>query len=238
MPTFLTNYPFFCLDLLMAVPVLALFLLRKDLHRPMLRMALWALPFALTEFLFYPRYWDPPVLFNSISRLGFSIEDFLFVALLGMLSAFIYAGLSRSGYEPFGSCPLTKKMILKGSLPVGGACLSAVFLVSVGLPAIYAAVGCMVFGTILILIFFRKDLRLPALYGGLATLAVYSLIALALSFLISNVFERYWHTEELLNRKIGGIPAEELIYAFSAGFAATVFYPFVYSLQFTRKVRT
>ena len=237
MPTFLTNYPFFCLDLLMAVPVLALFLLRKDLHRPMLRMALWALPFALTEFLFYPRYWDPPVLFNSISRLGFSIEDFLFVALLGMLSAFIYAALSRSGYEPFGPCLLTKKMLLKGSLPVCGACLGAIFLVHIGLPALYAAVGCMGFCTILILLFFRKDLRLPALYGGLATLAVYSLIALALNFLVSGVFERYWHTEELLNQYLNGIPAEELIYAFFAGLAATVFYPFVYSLKFTRKAR-
>jgi len=237
MPAFLTKYPFFCLDLLMAVPVLALFLLRKDLHRPMLRMALWSLPFALTEFLFYPRYWDPPVLFNSISYLGFSLEDFLFVALLGMLSAFSYAGLSRRGYEPFGPCLLTKKMVLNGFLPICGACLVAIFLVRIGWPALYAAVGCMGFGTILILLFFRKDLCLPALYGGLATLAVYSLIALALNFLIPNVFERYWHTEELLNQYLNGIPVEEPIYAFSAGFAATVFYPFVYSLQFTRKVR-
>ncbi|RPI79467.1 MAG: hypothetical protein EHM45_02795 [Desulfobacteraceae bacterium] len=236
MTQFLIQYPFFSLDLLMAVPVLVLFLFREDLRRPMRRMALWSLPFALTECLFYPRYWDPPVLFDSIAYLGFSLEDFLFVALLGMLSAFSYAGLSRSGYKPLNPCFPTKKMVRKGALIIGSACLAAIFLVYWGLPAIYAAVGCMECGTILILLFVRKDLRRPALYGGLATLAVYTLIALVLNLIIPGVFTRFWHTEELLNHYFAGIPIEELLYAFSAGFAATVFYPFVYSLKFFRKV--
>ena len=39
-------------------------------------------------------------------------------------------------------------------------------------------------------------------------------------------------TEKFLNTKIFHIPLEELIYAFSSGFIATLFYPYVFSFRY------
>ncbi len=69
------NYPFLVLCVLMVVPVFAAGVLRRDLVIHMARMALISLPFAFTEFMFYPDYWDPPFLFDAAEKFGFGLED-------------------------------------------------------------------------------------------------------------------------------------------------------------------
>jgi hypothetical protein len=98
------DYSFLILSLLFMAPGLVILLLRRDL-RPMLwTMAVLSLPFALTEFLFYPDYWDPKVLFDLVERIGFGIEDVLFVVGLGWLTAGIYPAVT--GRTLVGGAPL------------------------------------------------------------------------------------------------------------------------------------
>ena len=47
-----------------------------------------------TEFLFYPTYWEPRSLYNLISRMGFGIEDVLFVVGVGLVTVSSYPVVS------------------------------------------------------------------------------------------------------------------------------------------------
>ena len=71
----MSDYPFLVLSLLFLIPGVLFYALRPDIRR-LLRLTLLAsLPFATTEFLFYPTYWEPRTLFDLVPRIGFGIED-------------------------------------------------------------------------------------------------------------------------------------------------------------------
>jgi hypothetical protein len=78
----LLPYDFLVLSLLCWIPGFGAGFMRPDLRRAIVLSALCSLPFAFTEFLFYPEYWTPTFLFDLGDRLGFGIEDFLFVSAI------------------------------------------------------------------------------------------------------------------------------------------------------------
>ena len=81
------KYDFLILSLLFLVPGAVIYALRQDL-RPVIRvMMLCSIPFAFTEFLFYPDYWEPVFLFDLAARIGFGIEDVVFVCGLGAFTS-------------------------------------------------------------------------------------------------------------------------------------------------------
>jgi hypothetical protein len=185
--------------------------------------ALLSLPFALTESWFYPEYWRPYFLFDLAERIGFGIEDFLFVAALGAFTAAVYPFSARRRYvrETQPERPSWRRLLLLFS-----AALAIVLLLYAGgVPVIYGACIAM-FGMTIVMLALRADLWLPAVIGGASTLLVYAALCHVFQLILPGVFELAWNTEQLSNRYVFGIPLEELLYGFSAGFAGAAVYPF------------
>lgn len=229
------SYNFLILSLLFLIPGLVIWFLRRDLRPVMLIMAACSIPFAFTESLFYPSYWEPRFLFDLADHIGFGIEDILFVVGLGAFTSTAYAFISRSLYEPMGRLA-PRRVVLR--------CL-AVFGVVFLLVAVIALLGiAMIYGSVVVMLgvaaFFctrRRDLIKPTILGGLYTTAVYSVLCLVFMLLIPGVFQLTWHTEKFLNIFVLGIPLEEMLYAYGAGAAATSFYPYVLRRRFRRRGR-
>ncbi len=217
----------------MVIPVFASGVLRRDLVIHMARMALISLPFAFTEFMFYPDYWDPPFLFDAAMRFGFGLEDFLFVAALGAMSIGLYPALARKQLQRVKpqAPPLA---VLKIALLIGAALLAAVAGWVAEYPAIYTGLVIMIALPTILLLTSRPDLRYHACMSGGAALSGYVGVCMALELILPGTFGRYWHTDDLLNAFAGPLPVEELLYGFSAGFSAAVIYPFAFGLEFRR----
>lgn len=227
------NYPFLVLCFLMIIPVFASGVLRRDLVLHMARMSLISLPFAFTEFMFYPDYWDPPFLFDAARKFGFGLEDFLFVATLGALSIGLFPAIARKQLQRFKS-QSTPQVFLKIALLTGFALLGAVVGWMAGFPAIFTGVVIMIAIPSVVLLASRSDLWRYACMNGGTSLIAYVAVCMALEFILPGTFERYWHTDNLLNAFAGPLPVEELLYGFSTGFAAAVIYPFAFGLEYRR----
>jgi hypothetical protein len=100
------KYHFLILCSLLLVPGAVIFAARHDLRRPILTMGACSLPFAFTEFLFYPTYWEPEFLFNLANKIGFGVEDFLFVFGLAAFSSTAYAFCFKRRFGPNPGSPV------------------------------------------------------------------------------------------------------------------------------------
>lgn len=230
------TYNFLILSLLFLIPGFLVFTLRADLRSVIRIMALCSIPFAFTESLFYPAYWEPKFLFGLIDIIGFGIEDILFVIGLSAFTSTAYAFFSGNGYEPLDEIS-RRAMIKRCSAILGITFIMVVLVASLGIAMIYGSCLIML-GITLIICVRRNDLLMPGILGGLLSIMVYSLLCLAFNLLIPGVFNLTWHTEGFLNIFILGIPLEELMYGFAAGFAATVFYPYVFCKRFKRRYKS
>lgn len=225
-------YPFLVLSLLLLVPGTVVFLARPDLRYAMGIMALCAIPFAFTERLFYPGYWEPRFLFDLVNRIGFGIEDILFVTGLAGFTTTVYPFVFRRRYGALPGGSIRASLRRVGML-IGAALLLTAFAELAGVPAIYTSV--MVMGGITsVMMLWRRDLAVPAVVGGALSVGVYGALCLILQILIPGVFALDWHTDKFLNRFILGIPLEELLYSGAAGATATVFFPFTFFKVFIK----
>jgi hypothetical protein len=192
-----------------------------DRYSVLVLTALMSLPFAATEFLFYPTYWDPETLFDLVARIGFGIEDVLFVAGLGMLSSGVYPFVFNKRVLRETSEPVAA-MIARAAVLLIATAAAVGVAVALGVHLIYAAPAIMVIADIVILLR-RGDLLRPSVVGGLLTVGVYGGLSLLFQLLIPGAFELDWNTEEFLNVFVFGIPVEELLYGFAAGLIGSVF---------------
>ncbi|WP_225413048.1 lycopene cyclase domain-containing protein [Stigmatella hybrida] len=222
-------YDFLVLALLFMVPGIVIAFLRPDLRWLMARAALLALPFAATEWLFYPEYWSPRFLFGLADRIGFGIEDVLFVAGLGAFSSTAYAVAFRQGVrlregvsQPWRRAALA----IVAVLALAGA------LRMVGVPILYAAVVAMGLGAGGVL-WVRRDLWGPGVLGALVSMGLYLGLCLIFAALVPGVFERAWRPSLLLPGKFLGVPLDELLYGLGSGLAATVFPAWAFGFGFT-----
>lgn len=227
------QYPFLILCIITLVPSLFTAALRRDLTIHMARMALISLPFAFTEFMFYPDYWDPPFLFNAAARLGFGLEDFLFVAAIGAISIGLYPSLLKQKLQHM-KPQSSKQTLLKILTLSGSALFAAVTGWAAGLPAIYTALLIMMVMPSAVLLKSRPDLIRHSLKSGLVSLAAYTAVCLMLELLLPGTFDLYWHTGNLMNVYTGPLPLEELLYGFATGFATATLYPFAFGLEFAQ----
>ncbi len=225
------NYPFLVLCVLLFIPAFATGFFRRDLVVHMARMALVSLPFAFTEFMFYPDYWDPPFLFDAAARFGFGLEDFLFVAALGALAIGLYPALAGKQLQTV-LLQTTLRSVLKMAMLTGSALLAAMTGWVADFPAIYTGLVIMIAIPVGLLLAYRPDLWRHAWKSGGTALIAYVGVCVALELILPGTFSRYWHTGDLLNLFAGPLPVEELLYGFSAGFAAAVIYPFAFGLEF------
>lgn len=220
----LRSYPFLVLSLLLLVPGGVIWALRRDLRGVMGWMALASLPFALTEWLFYPDYWSPPFLWGLVEVLGFGVEDVLFVVGLGAFSSTAYAFAFQQRYT-------AEAVVWRGVAARGGGLLGGIFLgvaavAWLGAPMIYGALVLMGLG-VGVMVWRRPELGAPSVAGCVIVAAVYTGLCLVFEALLPGVFATYWHTEALFDRFTLGVPVEEVLYAGASGASATAFYPFV-----------
>ncbi len=222
-------YPFLVLSLLFLLPGVFILVLRRDLWPVMRRVGLCSLPFALTEFLFYPTYWKPRFLWDLVEVLGFGLEDFLFVVGLAAFTSTGYAFVFRRRYVAL-KAGKHRSRWRRCVEVLSVTFVSVAILALLGIPMIYgsclimiAMYGWMVWG--------RRDLAASGLWGALITTVVYTGLCMMLGWLIPDVFAMAWNTEAFLNLYVWGVPVEELMYASTSGLVATCFYPYIFGYR-------
>jgi hypothetical protein len=224
------EYHFLFLSLVFAVPGVLIYLLRKDLRLVMRRLMLCSIPFAFTEFLFYPDYWEPNFLFDLAARIGFGIEDFIFVMGLAAFTGTGYAVVFRKTLRSEKSVSISSvawRLTVLGLITLVLTVLQAGF----SIPMIYGAAITMLaiaFGITRI----RRDLVVPLAFGGFISMGFYLTLFWIILLFIPEIFELNWNLDAFSSTCILGVPLEELMYGFAAGSVAVVFYPFVFSCRY------
>lgn len=227
----LLQYNFFILSILFLLPGGLIYWLRKDLRKVMQVLALCSLPFAFTEFLFYPTYWEPKFLFDLIDVLGFGIEDLLFVIGLSGFTSTSYAFVFHKTLiqkTNRGKLSPSQRVCLFFVI----VCIAILILVRLQVHLIYGAPLLMSILSAFIFVR-RKDLILPGFLGAILSTIMYALLCYTLISIYPNIFQLTWHTEKFVNQTWLGLPAEELVYAFTSGAIASIFYPYVFSFKYS-----
>jgi len=230
MNNFFQHYVFFTLALMFCLPGILIWATRPELRRVIIRIIPLALPFACTEFLFYPSYWEPNFLFDLGNRIGFGIEDIIFVAGLASFTSTVYAFVLNRNYKSTEKTTLSACALRALGLFVFSALLFLGFIIT-GVSVIYATCIVMIAATSAMLLK-RANLAAPALIGGCLSAATYFILCLAAEKLMPGLFKNIWHTDKFLNIFIVAVPLEEILYGFSAGLVGTVFYPYVFGRKF------
>lgn len=195
---------------------------RPDLRKEQLFMSFFVAIFGLTEPIFFGEYWRPQFVF-SFSSLNLGLED--------IFLCFFYGGIASTLYE-FVFNDVLKKYSRESKktriLEVAIAILSGIviFLLSWStfkINIIYAsAIGAISAG--LVFCFFRKDLFIPAVVGGIIMSVVSFTILAFLGLIFKGIFDIWWRIDLLSGIRILAVPIEEIIWHFSLGFAAGPMY--------------
>ncbi|WP_437813518.1 lycopene cyclase domain-containing protein [Sorangium sp. So ce1078] len=242
------THEFLLLSLLFLLPGGVIWLARPDLRSLMKRVALASLPFAATERLFYPRYWTPRFLFDLADRIGFGIEDVLFLVGLSAFSSTAYAVVFRRAPVPWAApvAPRARPWLgaarpwlgaaarpwLRAAAGIALVLAAAGALLVAGVPVLYASVAAMIAVTAA-LVGARRDLLVPGLLGALLSATVYLCLCLVFAALVPGVFERTWRPSVLLPGKaLLGVPLDEVLYGLGAGLAATVFPAWAFGFRY------
>jgi hypothetical protein len=184
------TYNFLILSLLFLIPGTIIFMLRSDLRIVIAIMALCSIPFAFTESLFYPSYWEPKFLFDLADRIGFGIEDVLFVIGLSAFTSTAYPFFCGACYEALGD--VNPWAIFKRCAAIMGTTFVLIIIVMLlDIEMIYGSFGIML-GISAFIGLCRKDLIVPGLFGGLISMFVYSLLSLGFAWLIPGVYNLAW----------------------------------------------
>lgn len=194
---------------------------------------LCSIPFAFTEFLFYPDYWEPKFLFDLAFRIGFGIEDFIFVMGLAAFTGTGYAVIFRKTLRPEKSVSTGRIAWRLGILGLITPALT-IFQAGLSIPMIYGALVTMLvvaFGITRI----RRDLLKPSLLGGFISVGIYLALCWIMLLFIPEIFQLNWNLEAFSAVYVLGVPLEELLYGFAAGSIASVFYPFVFFCRYVKQ---
>lgn len=230
---FLIDHNFLVLSLLFIMPGILIWLLRKDLREPILLMSVASIPFAFTEYLFYPNYWEPKFLWNLIDKIGFGLEDIIFVIGLASFSSTVYAFVFQFKYHPREKINRIRQIQRISLLFI----IVLILLLSVlyfKIPIIYGSIIIMI-GLSLYIFNQRRDLISPAIWGGCLTCLIYTILCVVLIIIYPRIFTITWHTDKFLNLYFFGLPFEELLYGYSSGFIATIFYPYATNSYFIKR---
>ncbi|MFA6815449.1 MAG: lycopene cyclase domain-containing protein, partial [Lentisphaeria bacterium] len=173
-------------------------------------------------------YWSPEFLFHLGSRWGFGIEDFLFVAFLGMLTYAAYPIVFQKKLQTMAS--KTRRVIRFLPLVLGGLAL-AIILSSSLIPIIHGT-WCVMDLFVLATWIIRKDLIGPSCASGVIMAIGYELICLAWQIFYPGIFTSTWNQEALCGFFLWSIPIEELLYAGVAGMSGVLLYPLLTNQKF------
>lgn len=195
---------------------------RPDLRKEQLSMSFAICILGLSEHLFFGKYWKPQFIF-AIPAINAGIES--------LLLCFFYGGISSTLYEFVFNNVLkiySRESQKQRTLEIAVSILlgSVVFLLlwsTLSVNIIYATSAALLIVGV-VLVYFRKDLLLSALVGGLV-MAILSLsILLAFGLLFDGIFDAWWQIDLLTGYKIFHVPFEEVLWHFCLGFAVGPMY--------------
>lgn len=220
---------YFIVSLLFLLVWFLLFLKNKEVRKPMLILSLLtAIAGPLSEYWYFQDYWRPP-LFLRLPFIG-GIEDLVFGFAIGGIGSFVYEALFIKWL-----CFCEKKKLAHQTFlllfPLIIFSSMLVFNNLLKLNSIFASsLGMLIAGVIILL--FRKDLVQNAVFSGLLVSLIMFIIYLVpqLIFPQAHAFlPKAWllYGTDLGFLIFGHIPATEMIWAFSWGFAWGPFYEFI-----------
>jgi hypothetical protein len=194
-----------------------LYAVRPDLRRSMVRVSLGTMPLGLTEPLFVPEYWNPPTLGDLARRTGFDFESLLF--------SFAIGGIVFAAYDvALGTAP--REMLAHERdhrrhrfhrLAIASAPLLFVILLALtSLNPIYAAALALV-GGVGVTAYCRPDLWSKMLLSGILFLVLYFVVFAVFNQAFPGYVVAVWNLAALSRVFVFGVPAEELMFAFTFG---------------------
>jgi Lycopene cyclase len=199
------------------VPWVGLYVVFPQHRRPMLWASLFTTPFGLTEPLFVPEYWSPPGLFDLALRTGFDIESLIFCFAIGGVAAVLVNVVSGRS-----TVPLAERERHRHRHRLHRVVLTAPFAVFVVLwpldwNPIYPGIVAMLTGGVLT-VWCRPDLARNTALGGLIFLVYYMVFLTGLEFTAPDGYiVEVWNLEALSGVRLGFMPLEELLFAFTFG---------------------
>jgi len=198
--------------------VIYAFLDSKDKRKEMLVVGLWTSLLGLTEPLFVPEYWNPPSLFNLAQQTGFDIESLIFSFGIGGIAVILYEQIFQDRHTAMSSVerhfPRHKFHIWT---ILSTPAILVILLIATNLNPLHSAVIALIIGG-LAAWYCRPDLKKKMIISAFIFSALYFFYFLTLIAISPNFVERVWNLKALSGILIIGIPAEELIFAFSFGF--------------------
>ena len=229
--------PFLVLVCFVWLLALTVILVRCDMRRHLGRIGVLALPFAFTESMFCPAYWNPPFLLDLQCVIGFGIEDLFFVSGLGVAALGLPALVLNLSLKERGAS--VDGQMFSGRFLMGlavGAVLCLVFVIAVrtGWASIIAVLGLMTVSCLAVFCV-RRDLIEVALRCFVLGVVGYGGICVALEVAVPGVFARYWQMEKLSGILVAGVPMEELLYGGASFALACSLYPALFRLEWRKK---
>lgn len=195
---------------------------RPDLRKEQLFMSFFVAIFGLTEPIFFGEYWRPQFVF-SFSRLNLGLEDIFLCFFYGGITSTLYEFVFNDILKTY-SRESKKTRVLEVVVAIlSGIAIFLLFWSTFKINIIYAsAVGAISAG--LVFVFFRKDLFIPAVVGGIIMSVVSFTILAFLGLIFNGIFDIWWRIDLLSGIRILSVPLEEIIWHFSLGFAAGPMY--------------
>lgn len=212
-----TAYAYLVFSIALLVVWLVLFAARRDIREEMFWVSFGTMFLGLTEPFFVPEYWDPPTLWSLSRKTGFDLESLLF--------SFAVGGIAFAAYHViFGVTPsesMTEErmdprhryhLLVILSAPV----ISVILMILKIINPIYSATIGMTVGFFATL-YCRSDLWLKMVVSG----GLFFLLYFVAFALFNMVFPGYvtavWNPKAVSGLLVGGVPLEELIFAFTFG---------------------
>lgn len=204
--------------LLVVWGVVYLLLKNKVSQKEMLVVSLWTSLLGLTEPIFVPEYWNPPSLFDLAQRTGFDIESFLFSFGVGGLTVVVYEWLFKVRHEKVSMAERHHSRhkyhwLALSSAPV----IFFILLIFVDINPIYSAFIALIGGG-LFTWYCRPDLKKKMIVSAFLFLGLYYVYFLTLIITFPGYVERVWNMAVISGVIVGGVPLEELMFAFGLGF--------------------
>jgi hypothetical protein len=226
------EYDFLVFALLFMLSSLIMLILRQDLWLIVKPTILMSLPFALTEPFFYPDYWSPNFLFDFGALFGFGIEDFIFVVALSSGAVMSYPVVCRKA--------IIKEESVRPKWPaliiiIGIVLLTIGINYWLGWSLIWSACILM-FIVSLFITLIRRDLLSAIIIGGFFYGMIYFLLLLLFGSLYPGIYKSVWHTNNLSNCFLLGVPLEEIIYGLTCGFSASACVPYIFNFKYKKRV--
>ncbi len=212
-----SGYAYLIFSMALLVLWLILFAIRGDIRREMFWVSFGTMFLGLTEPFFVPEYWDPPTLWDLSRKTGFDLESLLF--------SFAVGGIVFAAYNViFGVAPSESMagermdprhryhLLVILSAPV----ISVILMVLKIINPIYSATIGMTMGFFATL-YCRTDLWLKMVVSGVLFFLFYFIAFALFNMAFPGYVAAVWNLRAISGLLVGGVPLEELLFAFTFG---------------------